>query len=393
MNSGGSGRQKSTMDYLGLAIRNLRRNSTRTLLTILSTAFSMFVISALVAFSGSADRVTARTASSVRIAVHNKAGLTYLVPDVYKRTIATLPHVEAVAAQTWFGGLYRDISDQFGSLAIDPDSIEKIWPDWGVSPVAIGEFKRSRIGCLVGRITMQNHGWKIGQQIMLRGTEYPVKVALTIVGTLGPNGVPDLVVFRRDYLKQTAGRAGQVSLIWVKVDSARYVPQVIGAIDETFANSDHETKSESEAPFLGSFLSSCRMLIKFARLLCLLVLAAMVLVCANSSAMSIRERQSEIAVMRAIGFAPCPLAIMMMAECIIIGACGGLVGCAAASFLCHAVVVMPAFGFIGAIEFPFWLIAQGIAASIFTAAAGGLFPVIRAIRGDIANRLRENATV
>src|SRR5262249_17018205 len=106
MNSGGFGRQKSTMDYLGLAIRNLRRNSTRTLLTILSTAFSMFVISALVAFSESADRVTTRTASSVRIAVHNKAGLTYLVPDAYKQTIAALPHVEAVAAQTWFGSLY-----------------------------------------------------------------------------------------------------------------------------------------------------------------------------------------------------------------------------------------------------------------------------------------------
>jgi putative ABC transport system permease protein len=135
------------------------------------------------------------------------------------------------------------------------------------------------------------------------------------------------------------------------------------------------------------------MLIKFARVLCLLVLAAMVLVSANSSAMSIRERRSEIALMRAIGFAPCPLAVMMMMECIIIGASGGLVGCAAASVLCHAVVLMPAFGFVGAIEFPSSLIAEGIAASIFTAAAGGLFPIIGAIRGNIVNRLRENGTV
>ena len=115
-----------TMDYLNLVIRNLLRNATRFVLTVLSTAFSMFVISTLIAFSGSADRVTTRTASSVRIAVHNKAGLTYLVPDAYKQTIAALPHVEAVAAQTWFGSLYRDISDQFGSLAIDFDSIERI---------------------------------------------------------------------------------------------------------------------------------------------------------------------------------------------------------------------------------------------------------------------------
>src|SRR5262249_26125343 len=122
----GSRREEFTMNYLNLVIRNLLRNATRSVLTVLSTAFSMFVISTLIAFSGSAERVTTRIASSARIAVHNKAGLTYLVPDAYKQTIASLPHVEAVAAQTWFGSLYRDISDQFGSLAIDFDSIERI---------------------------------------------------------------------------------------------------------------------------------------------------------------------------------------------------------------------------------------------------------------------------
>src|SRR5262249_43246795 len=162
--------------------------------------------------------------------------------------------------QTWFGGVYHDMSDQFANLAVDSDGIEKIWPDWGVSPDAVREFKRTRIACLVGRVTMKTNHWQIGQRIVLRGTVYPVNVTLTIVGTLGPNGMPDLVVFRRDYLEQAARRAGRVSLIWVKVDSPRFVSQVIAAIDETFANSSHETKSEAEAPFLGSFLSSCKML-------------------------------------------------------------------------------------------------------------------------------------
>jgi len=77
------------------------------------------------------------------------------MPDAYKLKIASLPHVEVVAAQTWFGGIYHDLSDQFANLAVDYESIDKIWPDWGVSPVAVREFKRVRIACLVGRVTIR----------------------------------------------------------------------------------------------------------------------------------------------------------------------------------------------------------------------------------------------
>jgi putative ABC transport system permease protein len=381
------------MNCLRLAFRNLRRNSKRTLLTILSTALSMFLFSTLAGFSGSADRVVAQTASSLRIAVHNKAGLIYLVPEAYKRTIATMPHVQAVAAQTWFAGVYHDRSDQFANLAVDPDSIEKIWPDWGVSPDTVREFKRVRIACLVGRVTMKTNHWQIGQRIVLRGTIYPVNVTLTIVGTLGPNGMPDLVVFRRDYLEQAACRAGKVSLIWVRVDSPRYVPQVIASIDETFANSSHETKSEAEAPFLGSYLSSCKMLVKFARVLCVLVLAAMTLVGANTAAMSVRERRAEVAVMRAIGFAPPCLVTMLLTECAIMGVGGGLTGCIVASAVSHTVAVMPGFSFVGALEISPMLIALGIAASVFTAALGGLIPAVGVVTANVADQLREGGGV
>jgi len=380
------------MRNLNLAIRNLRRNSRRTLFTLLSTALSMFVLATLSAFSFSVDRVLGRTASSVRIAVHNKAGLIYGVPEAYKRTITALPHVEACAAQIWFGGIYQSVSYRFPNLAVDADSIEKIWPDWGVSPLAVREFKRIRVACLVGRDTMKTHHWSVGQHIMLRGTKYPAIVELTIVGTLGPSGMPDLVVFRRDYLEQAA-RDARVTLLWVKVDSPRYVPQVMASIDETFANSDHETLSEAEAPFMGSFLSGSWVLVTVARLLCLLVLAAMALVCANTAAMSIRERGVELAVMRSIGFAPLPLVIMLMTECVIVGLLGGLIGTAAASILCRLVAVMPVFAFVGALEVSPLLAASGIAVSIMTAAAGGFLPALGAVRRNVAEGLRASGGV
>ena len=381
------------MKYAELALRNLWRNPRRTAFTMLSTALSMFVFSTLASFSGHADRVVARTASAVRIAVHNKAGLNYRMPDAYKRKIAMLPHVEAVAAQTWFGGIYHQLSDQFPNLAVDSDSIDKIWPDWGVSPSAVQEFKQIRIACLVGSVTMQRNHWRIGQRILLRGTEYPVDVTLTIVGTLGPNGMPDLLVFRRDYLEQVAGRAGQVSLIWVKVDSPHYVSQVIGAIDEIFANSDHETQSEAEAPFLGSFLTSCQMFVRFARLLCLFALAAMGLVSANTAAMSVRERRAEIAVMRAVGFTPKVVLAMLVGESAIVNTAGGLVGCAAAYVFCGAVALgaSSAFACLSGVEITPQLIAGSVAASTLVSALSALLPAGVAMRRTIVDGLRARA--
>jgi len=366
----------------------MKRNPRRTALTTLSSAMSMFVFTTIAAFSGTADRVVADTASSARIAVHNRAGLTYLLPEAYKQRIRSLPHVEAVAAQSWFGGIYHRVSDQFPNLAMDPENIDKIWPDWGIGAIAINDFKSIRVACLVGRVTMETNHWKIGQQITLRGTQYPVTVTLTIVGTLGLKGLPDLVVFRRDYLERVAGQTGQVSLLWVRVDQPHYLPQVIGAIDETFANSNYETRSEAEAPFLGSFLGSCRMIVSLTRLLCSLMLLAVALVCANTAAMSIRERRWELAVLRAIGFMPQRLAAMLIGECALGGVIAGMIGCSMASVFCHTVCLMPVLGFIGPIQISPVLIATGIAACMISGIVGGLPSTICAVSGNIAEEIR-----
>ena len=99
-----------------------------------------------------------------------------------------------------------------------------------------------------------------GQQIMLRGTVYPFNVTLDIVGVMhGGNAPTNFLIFRRDYLDEAAGRPGFVDNYWVRVDKSENVPQVIAALDEGFANSSAETRSESEAAFIGSFMNNYRM--------------------------------------------------------------------------------------------------------------------------------------
>src|SRR5690242_18263072 len=125
------------MKWLGLLFKNLRRNRRRSLLTVLSIAVSLFIFCALASVPVVANRILADSASSLRVACHNKAGLAYALPQAYKRAIASTPHVVAVEPESWFGGIYHDVKDQFPNLAVDPDQLEVMWPDWGMSKEAV----------------------------------------------------------------------------------------------------------------------------------------------------------------------------------------------------------------------------------------------------------------
>src|SRR5215471_8279848 len=158
------------MKYAMLVLKNLSRSKRRTILTVLSISVSLFIFSALVSMPAVVNEFLADAASTTRIACHNKAGVTYSIPEAYKQRIAATPHVIVVTAQSWFGGIYHEVSDQFPNMAVDPEMVGEMWPDWDISPTALQEFKRTRTAALVGTETMKRFGFHVGQQIMLRGT-------------------------------------------------------------------------------------------------------------------------------------------------------------------------------------------------------------------------------
>ena len=323
------------MKYLGLILKNLFRNKRRTLLTVFSIAVSLFIFSALVSMPTVANEILADRATSQRVVTHNKSGLTYSMPHAYRQKIALLPHVTATAAQSWFGGVLHDVNDQFPNMAVDHDQADQVWPDYGVSAEQWEQFKKIRTACLVGSETMKRFNLKVGQQITLKGGPYPFNVTLDIVGVFGGKAPPNFLYFRRDYLEEANNGRAYVDSIWVKADSGDNVPQLIANIDEQFANSSAETQSESEAAFIGSFLRGYRMMFNLFEILGVIIVITVGLVAANTSAMSIRERRSEIAVMRSIGFTSGTILSTLLAESFVIGLMGGLLGCGAAFLALH----------------------------------------------------------
>src|SRR5579863_1143714 len=140
------------------------------------------------------------------------------------------------------------------------------------------------------------------------------------------SGPQNMLAMRRDYYESLKGNPGSVSLIWVEVDRLDSIEPVIAAIDETFRNSDHETKTEAEGQFTANVFSSLASIFELATVLGVIVVGVVTLVAANTAAMSIRERGRELAVMRAIGFNAGAVLIYLISESSLVAIAGGLLG-------------------------------------------------------------------
>jgi putative ABC transport system permease protein len=379
------------MRFLHLIWRNLLRHKRRNLLTVISIAASLFLFSALASLADIPDLILRGNANSLRLVCHNRAGLAFALPDAYARKIAAMPHVRAVQGWNWFAGTYRDAKDQFPNYAVDADTIAELWPEWGITPQAAADFRRVRNAALVGPEVAARYHWKIGDEITLRRADPPLDANLHIVGMLHGSrtstGSLNLVVFNREYLESLQGRTGMVAIFWVQADSLKSIPAVIQEIDSAFANSDYRTQTEAEGVFTSELFASLGVFFTIAKALALLIAIAIMLVAANTSAMSIRERTTEISVMRAIGFNPGMIVVSLAAESLAIAIAGGILGCAA-TFAVMGGLAPPLPGLNTRVPLSTEAIAATLALSIVIGVLSAAVPASAAARRTIVEGLR-----
>jgi putative ABC transport system permease protein len=378
------------MKFIPIVIRNIVRSKRRTLLTVISIAISVFIFAALMSLPGLVDQVMRDRANSTRLICRSKAGFFYYLPGAYHNRIANVRHVEAVEGESIFMGTYRDPKDVIPSVAVDAEQAEEMWPDWGIKGDAARHFKRLRTGTLVGETLMRRFNWKVGDQIMLRGTIYPVDLTFTIVGTLSGTAPAMVLLFRRDYLDESIGRPGTVNLFWVKVDSSQSIPAVIAEVDEKFSNSSAETVTESEEGASRDQMGTMRVLLDGAKVLAAIVMAAIALVAANTAAMSVRERRREIAVMRAIGFTRGLMVAFIVGEGLMIGVASGVIGCGAAYVgLRFVPYASRSLGIIALlITLPKRILLESFAVAALIGIGSSLAPAIAAVRRNVVGELR-----
>jgi putative ABC transport system permease protein len=384
--------------FLPFVWRNLARNPLRSALTAGAIALAVLLVCLLLTMPGGLDRLLGDFASNTRIVVHNQAGLVYPLPYSSLQKVRGLPGVVGAASWTWFGGYVREEKGvEFPSFAVEPDPVGVVWEDWGIDPDALEKFRRNRDAAIVGRGTLRQQGWQVGDLVTLTSSVFPVTLRFRIVGEI-PSEAPHFW-FQREYLDQALRAAGLGGLgflgtIWLRVDQPERVGPLMAEIDALFRNSDAETASETEKSWFANFFGMLQGLVTVILIVTGLVALCIVFIAANTASMSVRERMGEIAVLKALGFSRRLVFGTLLAEATVLAIAGGAAGALASLGLTSLLRAgasgwNPQLGPLGSFVVTQAILVQGLFLALFVGLVSGVVPALGASRRPVAQTLRE----
>lgn len=374
------------MKLFKLTERNMRRNLRRTILTTLVIAMATFVFTLLISVPASMDRIIRDASTTLRLVINNRTAPWYDLPARYCDQIREMPGCVACVAITGWPASYRNPRDPVFGAAVGPE-LNQVFPDYGLNNHVITAMRGDRRAASVGRALLKKYGWKLGQQVTLHGTDSFSRMDLTfiLISDIPSKHYPNAFVFRRDYFNESLKAHGYPAndIAWqliARADSADHVASLAKEIDDYFKNSDYETRSMTEKDALSNGLSAVGNIRAIVYSLCAVVILTVWLIAANSSAMMVRDRIGEVAVMRALGFGPGQVANVLFGECAVIGAIGGAIGAGTALGLFSEGVSLGAAlgGTAGALFVMPSAVIAGLIAAVAVSLMSGAVPVIRA---------------
>jgi putative ABC transport system permease protein len=317
------------MTFGSFVVRNTFRNKRRSLLTIASIGFSLLLLTLMTSIWRAfyVDQVAPEAAK--RVITRDRVSLSFFLPAYYRDKIRSVPGVVAVAPMTWFGGRYKDDRPEnfFAQMATDPDEYMKVASDKIVPPDQLVAWQRDRAGALVDVTLADKYGWKVGDKITLLGTIFPVNPELTIRGIYQRDPPQNSLYFNAKYLEESVSWfKGQAGWYATQVAEPGDVARVSSEIDDMFRNSPLQTKTESEKAFQLDFVATLGNVKAFILGICGAVVFAILLVSANTMAMSVRGRTREVAVLKTLGFTRQRLLSLLVGEAVGLAVLGGGLG-------------------------------------------------------------------
>jgi putative ABC transport system permease protein len=380
------------MTLVSFVVRNTFRNKRRSLLTTLSISFSLLLLTLMICIWRSfyVDQVAPEAAR--RLITRDRVSLAFFLPAYYRDKIRAVPGVTAVAPLTWFGGRYIDDRPEhfFAQLATDPDEYLKVASDKIVSADQVSAWQHDRTGALVDVTLANKYGWKIGDRITLQGTIFPANLELTIRGIYHRDPPQNSLYFNAKYLEESVSWfKGQAGWYAAQIDSADDVARASTEIDDMFHNSPLPTKTESEKAFQLGFVASLGNVKAFILGICGAVVFTIMLVSANTMAMSVRSRTREVAVLKTLGFTRQRVLSIFVSESVALAVAGGVMGVLVAipliSLLTHRFIGL---GIPLDMKVNAPTVAMSLLAAVSLGLVSGYLPAYRASRMNIVEGLR-----
>jgi putative ABC transport system permease protein len=380
------------MKFRRLILANLFRKKIRLMLTIGSFAVALFLFAFLAVVRG-AFLGNSELASANRLVTINRTSIINLIPLSYAAKIKRIPGVTYVTHNNWFGGVYQDEKNFFPQFVIDPETQRQVFPELVVPDDQWANFLKDRQGAVVGARTAKRFGWKLGDRVPIKTTLYgggswEFNIDAIYHGTR-PQDDETQFWFQWDYFEERIPEAvkGQIGWYVLRIANPDDAPRIAKAIDNEFANSPSETKTEAESAFAANWVKQFGNIQFLIVTIGVVVFFTLLLVTGNTMAISVRERTSELAVLKAIGYSDRAVLFFVLAESIVIALFGGLLG------LGLALLAMPVLGtalanILPNLNLPTSILAFGLAVAIVVGIASGILPGIGAMRMRVVNALR-----
>lgn len=370
--------------------KNAFRNRRRSLLTIISISVSLLLLTLLMTVWRSFYLDQGTPESARRLITRHKVSLNFFLPSSYREKIRFTPGVTRVAPMSWFGGRYIDDRPEnfFTQFATDPEMLD-VHGEWITNPQEISNWKLDRAGALVSSKLAKKYGWKVGDRMTIMGTIFPVNLELTVRAIYEPTDNWDSLFFHEEYVEEAVPWfKGQADTFAILVDTPENVSRVSQAIDDMFRNAPQPTKTETEKAFTLGFVAMLGNVKAFILGISAAVVFAILLVSANTMAMSIRERIREVAVLKTLGFTRRTILAFFVGEAITLALIGGVLGVSAAIGLVYLVAHSPQGGMLADISVTTPTLLAALFVAVVVGFVSAVVPSYRASNLNIAEGLR-----
>jgi putative ABC transport system permease protein len=376
-----------------LIFANLFRKKIRLILTVGSFAVALFLFSFLAVVKGAFGR-GADIAGADRLVIINRTSIIQPLPLSYRDKMLRIPGVKAITHNNWFGGVYQDEKNFFPQFAIDVENQRKVLPELKVPDDQWANFVKDRQGAIAGAKTAARFHWKIGDRIPIKTTIFGGATTweFNLDGTYHtdtPGGDESQFWFQWDAFEEGVPKSFKDHVGWyvLRIDNPDDAPRIAKAIDTMFANSDFETKTETESAFAAGWVKQFGNIEFLILSIGGVVFFTLLLVTGNTMAISVRERIGELGTLKAIGFGDRMILFFVLAESLTIALFGGLLGLGLAA-LAIPVLASALNGLLPTLILSPAILSVGLGTALLVGLVSGLLPGIGAMRMRVVNALR-----
>jgi len=410
------------MKYLPFVFKHLRRNWVRTASTVVAMAVCIFLLCTLRSVLSEVDSML-QASSSTRLVTRHSVSLTFNLPVAYESRILSVPGVKGVAKTIWFGGSLptkkegqadnaatdgdstTDWSKFFNNMAVDADNFFPMYPELTIPPDEWKSFRETRQGCVIGSKLAKKFNWKVGDKFFLesfippyRRSSGPFEFVVSGIYDADlakyPGTDVSTMYFHYEYVKEGVGREIGVGTYMVQIADGNQAASVGKAIDALFENSSATSITETEQAFKAGFIAMAGNLAFLLNGIGLAVAFTILLVTANTMSMAVRERRTEIGVLKTLGFSSAHVMGFVVGEALLLGVLGGALGVFGSQTLLYGLShapgiteILAGMGLTG-LELKPAVAALGFFIAVVLGFFAGLVPALSAYRAKITDILR-----